>query len=128
MDPQAGGFENRTQIGDGRSLAIGTGDMNDRRKFPFRMIELLQQPMHPIEAEIDAARMQARQSRDQIVDRGLWLSSGDVHACGTAGAGSAAGTMISGSTITCGAALGALESAGDLVKSRQSRASVERSS
>src|SRR4029077_6563805 len=100
MDAQARGFENRAQISDSRSLAVGAGDVDDRRDLSFRMIELLQQPMHPIEAEIDPARMQGRQPRDQIVDHGLRSGGGGVHACGMAGAGSAAGTTTSGSAET----------------------------
>ena len=31
VDAKAGGFQDRAQIGDGRALAIGAGDMNHRR-------------------------------------------------------------------------------------------------
>ncbi len=58
MHPQAGGFQDGAQIRDRRALAVGAGDMNDRRQLALGMIELSQQTVHPIEAEIDPAWMQ----------------------------------------------------------------------
>ena len=69
MDAQARGFEDRAQIGDGGALAVGAGDMDHRRQLAFGMIEPRQQPVHAIEAEIDAPRMQRRQPRDQFTER-----------------------------------------------------------
>ena len=45
MDAQARGFEDRAQIGDRRTLAVGAGDMDHRRQFALGMIEPLQQPI-----------------------------------------------------------------------------------
>ena len=58
VDAQVGGFQNRAQIRDGRTLAIGAGDVNHRRQLAFGMIDQLQQPLHPLEIEIDTPRMQ----------------------------------------------------------------------
>ena len=69
VDAQARRFQDRAQIGDRRTLAIGAGDMDHRRQFAFGMIEPLQQPLHPLEAEIDAAGMQRGQPRDQFAER-----------------------------------------------------------
>ena len=69
VDAQARGFQDRAQIGDRRALAVGAGDMDDRRQFALGMIEPLQQPMHPLEIEIDALRMQRGQPRDQFAER-----------------------------------------------------------
>ena len=50
--------------GDGRALAVGAGDMDDRRHLPLRMVELVEQAPHPVEREIDPLRMQRQQPRD----------------------------------------------------------------
>ena len=101
--------------------------MNDRRQPAFGMIELSQQMMHPIQTEIDPAWMQARQPRDQVVERRLSSGGRGIHACGAAGAASGAG-MTDAASDTCGAGFGVLSSAGDLVNNRHSRANVGRSS
>ena len=58
MDPQACGFQNRAQIRDRRTLAVGAGDMNDRWQLAFGVTEPFQQPMHPLQAEVDTLGMQ----------------------------------------------------------------------
>ncbi len=127
MNAQAGRFQDRAQIGDRGAFAVGAGDMNDRRQSPFGMIELREQPMHPLQAEIDAARMQSRQPRDQRIERGLRSGGRRVHACGAAGAVS--GAMTTGAASeTCGTGLGAFSRAGDFVNSRSSRPKVGRNS
>ncbi len=49
MNDEARRLEDRTHEGDRRALAVGSGDMNDRRKLPFGMTERGQNPMDPIE-------------------------------------------------------------------------------
>ena len=128
VDAQARRFQDRAQIGDRRTLAVGAGDVDDRRQFAFGMIEPLQQPMHPLEAEIDPLRMQRRQPRDQFAERGVavWRQArsrvrrGRRHFRQPIRSGPA--------SATGGAGFGAVSSAGDLVSSRHSRASVGRSS
>ena len=71
MDAQARRFQDRAQISDRRALAVGAGDVDHRRQLALGMIEPLQQPVHPIQAEIDALRMQRRQPRDQFFERTL---------------------------------------------------------
>src|ERR1700730_2010976 len=127
MNAQARGFQNRAQIRDRRTLAIGAGDVNDRRQLAFGMFEPLQQPQHPLQAQIDTPGMQRGQPRDQFVERRRLLGRGRVHAWGAAGATSAPNTIWAG-VVTCGAGFGAVSSAGDFVSNRQSRASVGRRS
>ena len=69
VNTQGRGFQNRPQIGHRRALAVGAGDVNDRRQPAFGVIEPLQQPMHPLEVEIDARRMQCGQPRYQFAER-----------------------------------------------------------
>ena len=58
VDTQAGGFQDRAQVSDRRTLAIGAGDMDHRRELAFGMVEPRQQPVHPFQIKIDAPRMQ----------------------------------------------------------------------
>ena len=125
VDAKAGSFQDRAQIRDGRTLAIGAGDMDHRRQFAFGMAEPLQQPVHAVEAEVDPARMQRGQPRDQVAQWLMQWSRRHVHACG-AGALSAADTICA--ALTTVVAFGAVSTAGDLVRSRHSRASVGRMS
>ena len=69
MDSQARRFQDRAQIGERRTLAIGAGDVDHRRQLTFGMIEPLQQKLHAIEAEIDPLGMQRGQPRDQPIER-----------------------------------------------------------
>ncbi len=71
MHAQPGRFEDRAHEGDGRALAVGSGDMDDRRKLAFRMAERRQQPPHPIERKIDQLGMQRQQTLDDGID-GSW--------------------------------------------------------
>ena len=80
VDAQARGFQDRPQIGDGRALAVGAGDMNHRRQLALGMIQPLQQPMHPLEIEIDAFGMQGGQPRDQFTERLRRFGGRRVHA------------------------------------------------
>jgi len=66
---QTGRFQNRPQIGDRRTLTVGTSNVNHRGQFALGMIEPLQQPMHPFKIEIDTRRMQDGQPRDQFAER-----------------------------------------------------------
>ncbi len=108
----AGRFEHRAHECDGRALAIGAGDMDDRRQPPFRMIELGQKALDAAERQVDAPGMQRQQPRQHGVDRrGIGRLRAHVTAVATAGAGRLRG---------CGAPAGAL------VKSRHSLAMVAR--
>ena len=127
VDAQAGRFQDRAQIGDRRTLAIGAGDMNHRRQPAFGMIEPLQQPMHPLQTEIDPLRMQRGQPRDQFAERQRRVGRRRVHAWGAAGATSAADTIWAGMSIG-GAGFDTASTAGDFVSNRHSRASVGRRS
>ena len=43
------GFQDRAQEGDRRALAVGAGNMNDRRQFSLGMVERGKQSLHAIE-------------------------------------------------------------------------------
>jgi len=126
VDTQARRLQNRPQVSDRRALGVGSGDVNNRRQLAFGVPEPLQQPMHPFKIEIDAFGMQGGQPRDQFAER-RWFCRGRVHAWGAGGATSAAGTIWA-ALAGCGASFEAVSIAGDLVNSRQSRASVGRRS
>src|SRR6266403_4509837 len=126
VDSQARRFQNRPQVSNRRALAVGAGDVNDRRQLALGMPEPRQQPMHPLEIEIDAFGMQGRQPRDQFAER-RWFCRRRVHAWGAGGATSAADTIWAG-LAGCGAGFEAGSIAGDVVNSRHSRASVGRRS
>ena len=90
VNAQLRGFQNRPQIRDRRTLAIGAGDVNHRRQLAFGMFEPLQQKLHPLQTQIDAIGMQRRQPRDQFAERLIAFGRWCVHAWGAAGATSAA--------------------------------------
>src|ERR1700730_8421465 len=127
MNAQARGFQNRAQIRDRRTLAIGAGDVNDRRQLAFGMFEPFQEPLHSLEIEIDTPGVQGRQPRDKFTERRRSLGRGRVHAWGAAGATSAPDTIWAGMTIGC-TGFDAVSTAGDFVSNRQRRASVGRKS
>ena len=124
MDAMTRCFQDRAQVSNRRTLAVGAGDMNDRRQIALGMVEPLQQQLHALQTKVDASGMQLRQAGDQVAVR---HRRDTVHADGAAGAISAADGIVAG--VTTGAAgFDALTIAGDLVRIRQSRASVGRSS
>ena len=124
MDAMTRGFQDRSQVGDRRALAVGAGDMNDRRQLALGMIEPLQQQLHALQTKVDASGMQLRQAGDQVAVR---HRRDTVHADGAAGAISAGEGIVAG-VATGGAGFDSFAVAGDLVRIRQSRASVGRSS
>ncbi len=79
VDAQARRFQNRPQVSDRRALAVGAGDVNNRRQLALGMAEPHQQPVHPLEIEIDAFGVQGGQPRDQFAER-RWFCRGCVHA------------------------------------------------
>src|SRR5262249_54278069 len=95
------------QEGDHRAFAIRAADMDHRREVPLGMIEAFENPPHAIERQVDLLGMKLEQSRENGIDRR------HVVAAASSGEG--------------GGASGARR-IGDLVSSRHSRASVERSS
>src|SRR5690349_8751940 len=91
------------------------------------MAEPREQAVHPLQAEVDPLLMQGGQPPDHRIERDLGAFGGGVHACGAAGATSGADTICAGLTTGC-ADFDTVSSAGDLVRRRQSRASVGRRS
>ena len=55
---RAGGFEYRLEIGGDRALAVGAGDVHDRRQLVVGIAELAEQPLDAAERQIDQLRMQ----------------------------------------------------------------------
>ena len=53
----AGRFEDGARKRDGRALAVGAGDVNERRQAAFGMIERREQALDSAERQIDAPRM-----------------------------------------------------------------------
>ncbi len=68
MHAQPGRFEDRAHERDGRALAVGAGDMDDRRKIAFRMPDRREQPPNAIEREVDQLGMQRQEPRDDGID------------------------------------------------------------
>ena len=66
---QAGGLQHRAQEGDGRALAVGAGDMDDRRQLALGMAERGEHAPHAVERQIDPLGMQREQPRQNGVDR-----------------------------------------------------------
>ena len=54
----AGSFQHRAHEGDGRSLAVGPGDVDHRRQARFRMAKTCKKPLDPAERQIDTFRVQ----------------------------------------------------------------------
>ena len=63
-------LQHRAHEGDGRALAVGAGDMDDRRQPPLRMAERVEHAPHPVERQVDALGMQRQQPRHDGIDRG----------------------------------------------------------
>ena len=64
MHALARGLEDRAHERDGRALAVGAGDVDDRRQPPLRMAERGEQPLDAAERQIDALGMQRQQARE----------------------------------------------------------------
>src|SRR3954451_20746135 len=50
------------------ALAVGSGDMNDRRQPALRMLQFCKQRAQTVQTEIDQPRMQPMQTRDNAPD------------------------------------------------------------
>ncbi len=58
MNLQALRFQHGAGKGAHRALAIGTGDVNDRRQAQLRIAQRRQQPQNPVQRQIDLFGMQ----------------------------------------------------------------------
>ena len=67
MDAVAGGLKQRAREGGGRALAVGAGDMNDRRQVELGIAEPVEQPRDAIERKVVALRVQRHQALDFAV-------------------------------------------------------------
>ena len=63
MDAEARGLHDGAEIGDGRALAVGAGDMDHRRQLALRIAELRQQPLACGRASGRCLRMQRQEPR-----------------------------------------------------------------
>ena len=57
----AGGTQHRLEIGDHAALAVGAGDVDDRRRGALRVAECREQPGHAPEREVDDLGMEFEQ-------------------------------------------------------------------
>jgi hypothetical protein len=55
---RAGGFEDRLQVGGDGTLAVGAGNVHDRRQPLVRIAQLAEQPLDPAERQVDQQRVQ----------------------------------------------------------------------
>jgi len=62
------GFQNSSQKGDCRSLAICAGNVNDRRQLTLRMAERAKKALHAIERQIDTLGVQPHYPRHNGID------------------------------------------------------------
>src|SRR3984885_10162342 len=60
MDPLARGFEDGAHKRDGRTFAVGAGDMDHWRQMPLGMAERRQQPFNAAERQINSLRVKRR--------------------------------------------------------------------
>ena len=70
VDAIARGFGHGAQIGNERALAVGAGDMDQRRQFLFRRSKALQQPLDALQSEGDDPGMVAHQTLNDRIVRG----------------------------------------------------------
>jgi hypothetical protein len=70
MGAAAGRLEHRPHEGDGRALAVGTGDVDHRRQLALGMAERIENAPHAVERQVDALGMQREQAREDRVDVG----------------------------------------------------------
>ncbi len=70
MRPPPRGFRDGAQKGAGAALAIGAGDMDDRRQAAFRVAERREAMLQPAEAEVDQLRVQGMQAFDHRLGTG----------------------------------------------------------
>ena len=68
MNPIAGRFKAGAQERDRRALAIGSGNMDDRRQTILRIAEPRHQTAHPIKGKIDRSGVKPAQAFEDRVD------------------------------------------------------------
>ncbi|MDT9091551.1 hypothetical protein RSW97_26580, partial [Escherichia coli] len=61
-------FQDRTQKCNGRTLAVGAGNMNHRRQAALRMAKPAKKAPHAVEREIDPLGMEREQARKDDIN------------------------------------------------------------
>ena len=69
VNADAGGLQDGPHEGDGRALAVGAGDMDDRRQALLRIAERGEQALDALQRQVDPLGMQLEQARQQRVTR-----------------------------------------------------------
>ena len=69
MDPQARRLGDGPDEGDGRTLAVGAGNMDDGRQPVLRITQRRTQDAHPVQRQVDPLRMPRAQSLGDRVHR-----------------------------------------------------------
>ncbi len=71
MNALAGGFEAGAQERDRRTLTVGAGDVDHRRKMLMRIAERGEQTLDPVKAQIDQLRVKREQpGEDRVAVQG----------------------------------------------------------
>ena len=70
VDLLAGGFEEGAQVRDGRALAVGAGDMNDRGDAILWAAHALEQPDLAIEMQVDELGVERQEALENRVGAG----------------------------------------------------------
>ena len=90
VHPIARGNQHRFEIGDDAALAVGPGNVDDRRRGALRVAERVEQPGHAPEREVDGLGMEREQAVEDRVARARRRRFGRlVHATGSARPGAA---------------------------------------
>ena len=79
MNAKPGRLDRGTQESAGRSLAVGAGDMEDRRQLLLRIAQSLKQRGDPFQPQYVAPRRQHRQPVELTLDGGIGGAGGVCH-------------------------------------------------
>ncbi len=67
----SGTLQHRAQESADRTFSVGARDMDDRRNVAFRMAQDAEQPLHPVEHQIDPLRVQIKQPFQDGIAAGI---------------------------------------------------------
>jgi hypothetical protein len=81
-------FGDRAHGRDGRALAVGAGDVHDRRQPVLRTAKRRQQAMDAVEREVDRLRMQLRQTVEDRIGAQVFAAPDSLAGMARPGCGS----------------------------------------
>ena len=85
MHARARRLEHGAHERDGRALAVGAGDMDDRRQLAFRVAERFEQAPHAVERQVDplgVERQEPRQDRIYMGHSEVIMGRSSCNGCG----------------------------------------------